>query len=94
LSVFYLPLEKVGFHLLGEALSDPRNMSSLGIGGLHRCLVEEETEGICEPFESSRRSGSIRTGKRKLNALYILLNNFKRVLEFGKEEADNSVFEM
>jgi hypothetical protein len=94
LSVFYLPFQKVGFHLLGEALPDPRILLTLGVGGLHRCLVEEEPEGICKPFESSRRSGSIRTGKRKLNALYILLNNCKRVLKLGEEKADNSVFEM
>jgi len=94
LCVAYLPLEKEGFHLLGHALSDPRNLLSLGLGGLHRCLIEREREGICEPFERSRRSGSIRTGKRKLNALYILFNNCKRVFEFVEEESDNNVFEM
>ena len=80
--------------MLGEALSDPRKLLPLGVGGLHRCLVEEETDGICKPFESSRRSGSIPTRKRKLNALYILLNNCKRVLKLGEEKSDNSVFEM
>ena len=80
--------------MLGEALSDPRNLLTLAVEGLHRCLVEEETEGICKPFESSRRRGSIRTGKRKLDTLYMLLNNCKRALKLGEEKADKSVFEM
>jgi hypothetical protein len=69
LIVVHLPLKQVCLNLLGEVLTNPRNMLPLRVGIIHGSLVEEETKGIAEILESSRSGRPVGSRERKLDAL-------------------------
>jgi hypothetical protein len=50
LIIVHLPLKQVCLNLLGEALTNPRDMPPLRVGSIHGSLIEDETEGITETF--------------------------------------------
>ncbi len=87
MSVVNLPLKELYLNLLGEALTDPRNMLSLRICSLIWGLVKEKSQSIAKTFKSSRRSRSINFFECELDPLKILLDNRDRVFELCEEEA-------
>jgi hypothetical protein len=48
LRIIHLPFKQVCFNLLGEALTNPRDLLSLGVRGIKRRLVKKESEGIAK----------------------------------------------
>jgi hypothetical protein len=69
LIVVHLPLKQVCLNLLGEALTNPRNLLPLRVGSIHGSLVEEKTKGIAKTLESSRSDRPVGSRERKLDAL-------------------------
>ena len=90
--VLYLPLVEIVLHQLWEALSDPRDTLSLKIGSLYWGLVEEKAENIVKPFESSRSSASIRSGKGEFDSCNVVLNDGDGVFKFCEEILNKSPF--
>jgi hypothetical protein len=50
LLVVEFPLDKVRLYELREAFSNTRDLLPLGVEGVHRCLIEEEAQGVRESF--------------------------------------------
>ncbi len=91
LIVVHLPLKQVCLNLLGEALTNLRDLMPFGVGSIHGGLVEEETKGITKTFQRSRSCRPVGSRERKLDALQALLDHNDRILELGEEEADDNL---
>ena len=81
--------------LIGEALTNPRELLPLSVGSIHGSLIEEEMKVIITKTPASSRSGRpVGFRERKLDALEALLDHNDRMLELGKEETKDDLAEV